>query len=190
MGKDSAAQTETGPLDYQGEGGGCAFDGSLRCALALMDALRPRILRALRPTGLPPADLDDVVQVTLTEVALGWDEQLATLSVSELSGWVLRTAHLRALDAVRHRERQQQREEQFGSVPPSAPLDPETTFLRNRQRAAYVNALHRLPAPLREPLALSVTQELTCRQIAGVLGLPVGTVKTRLRRARALCRTR
>jgi RNA polymerase sigma-70 factor (ECF subfamily) len=155
-----------------------------------MFAERPRIVRALRPTGVPLADLDDAFQVALTEMALGWDSQLASLSPSELYTCVLRIAHRRAIDAFRSRQRQQSHEAEFVSVPPSSPLDPETTLIGRVRRSAYMNAMRRLPARLREPLALSVTRGLTCSEIAGVLGLPIGTVKTRLRRARALCRQR
>lgn len=54
--------------------------------------------------------------------------------------------------------------------------------------ACNEDRLHRLinalPLDLREPLLLSGFQELTSSQIAGVLGIPEGTVRTRLKRAR------
>ena len=43
-----------------------------------------------------------------------------------------------------------------------------------------------LPEELRVPLALSATNELTSREIAGILGIPDGTVRTRLQRARQM----
>lgn len=50
--------------------------------------------------------------------------------------------------------------------------------------------LHRLidalPEELRQPLALSAIEELNSRQIGEVLGIPEGTVRTRLLRARTL----
>ena len=49
-------------------------------------------------------------------------------------------------------------------------------------------ALGRLPAIEREVLALFYLRELTIEQIAEALGVPVGTVKSRLFRARKLLR--
>lgn len=43
-----------------------------------------------------------------------------------------------------------------------------------------------LPEELRQPLALSAVEELNSRQIAEVMGIPEGTVRTRLLRARQI----
>ena len=45
-----------------------------------------------------------------------------------------------------------------------------------------------LPPPLREAIALRELQELDYRQIAEVTGVPIGTVMSRLHRARAALR--
>lgn len=45
-----------------------------------------------------------------------------------------------------------------------------------------------LPEELRVPLALSAFDEFSCREIGGILGIPEGTVGTRLHRARQLLR--
>lgn len=54
--------------------------------------------------------------------------------------------------------------------------------------ASVEDRLHRLinalPLELREPLLLSGFQEFTSSQIAEVLGIPEGTVRTRIKRAR------
>jgi RNA polymerase sigma-70 factor, ECF subfamily len=164
------------------------FEESLRRALAFVELERPRLVRAIRPFGLSAADLDDVVQVAITELALSWDDGLARLSIREVYARVLRTAHLRARDAVRREKRRLRREERFRSVSPEGPADPERAVLRKRERAAYWAALRRLPPGLLRPLLLAIEGEMTCEEIAEVLDLPVGTVKTRLRKARALCR--
>ena len=44
--------------------------------------------------------------------------------------------------------------------------------------------LNALPEDLRRPLALSALEELDSRQIAAVIGIPEGTVRTRIMRAR------
>ena len=45
-----------------------------------------------------------------------------------------------------------------------------------------------LPEELRQPLALSGVEELSSREIAKVMGIPEGTVRTRLARARQILR--
>jgi RNA polymerase sigma-70 factor (ECF subfamily) len=45
-----------------------------------------------------------------------------------------------------------------------------------------------LPDELRLPLALSAFDELNSREIGGILGIPEGTVRTRLQRAREMLR--
>ncbi len=164
------------------------LDDSLRRALVRVEAARPRFARALRHLALCSADLDDVIQVSITELALQWGEALARLSIGKLYRRVLRTAYHRAQDVLRSDQRRSQREAWFGSIPPEAPLDPERTFFIENERAAYVKACARLPPSLLEPVRLSLMSELTCTEIAAALGLPEGTVKTRIRRARALCR--
>jgi RNA polymerase sigma-70 factor (ECF subfamily) len=167
-----------------------AEEVSLRRALQFVENERCRLMRAIRPFGLSAADLEDVVQVAVTELALGWNERLARLSMRELYACVLRTAYLRARDAARRERRRLKREEILRFVPPDAPVDPERRILLAHESAEHRQALGRLPSWLREPLVLSIERGLSCRDIATFLGIPVGTVKTRLRRARALCGAR
>ena len=49
--------------------------------------------------------------------------------------------------------------------------------------------LRRLPVIEREVLTLAYLQELSMDQVADVLGVPVGTVKSRLFRARRMLRS-
>lgn len=53
-----------------------------------------------------------------------------------------------------------------------------------------VHALNALDGPFREVITLSVVGELNYRQIAEVLGCPVGTVMSRMARARRMLRER
>ena len=61
---------------------------------------------------------------------------------------------------------------------------PETTLLRRAESGAVRLVLNRLPRPLREILVLRELEGLSYRQIAEVAGLPIGTVMSRLARAR------
>jgi RNA polymerase sigma-70 factor (ECF subfamily) len=63
---------------------------------------------------------------------------------------------------------------------------PEQTLLAADQQAAIHRLIDALPEELRQPLALSTVQELNSREIAAILDIPEGTVRTRLMRARQM----
>src|SRR5262249_54258189 len=62
-------------------------------------------------------------------------------------------------------------------------------LLQNRSDLRRLDRLiGSLPAPLREIVVLAELQELGYREIAEVAGVPIGTVMSRLHRARSLLR--
>ena len=61
---------------------------------------------------------------------------------------------------------------------------PETTLLRRAESGAVRLVLNKLPRPLREILVLRELEGLSYRQIAEIATLPIGTVMSRLARAR------
>jgi RNA polymerase sigma factor (sigma-70 family) len=61
---------------------------------------------------------------------------------------------------------------------------PETALLRRAESGAVRSALNALPRSLREILVLRELEGLSYRQIAEIAGLPIGTVMSRLARAR------
>jgi RNA polymerase sigma-70 factor (ECF subfamily) len=72
------------------------------------------------------------------------------------------------------------------------PVDGEANPHREAERSALTlrveQALSRLDPDLRQVVVLFNMQGFTLKEIQGMLGLPLGTVKTRLRRARLLLR--
>ena len=71
---------------------------------------------------------------------------------------------------------------------PAAQPGPDQMLLASDQHARIHAALNTLPEELRVPLLLSSFDELNSREIGSVLGIPEGTVRTRLQRARSLLR--
>jgi RNA polymerase sigma factor (sigma-70 family) len=61
---------------------------------------------------------------------------------------------------------------------------PETALIAQEDGTLLETAIATLPAPLRETLVLREIQELSYREIAEVTEVPVGTVMSRLARAR------
>ena len=80
-----------------------------------------------------------------------------------------------------------------GSAPhPEAIIDrqtPELNLLRLADRAALQSAMETLAPPLLEVILLCDVEELKYREIAAVLEIPIGTVMSRIARARATLRT-
>ena len=64
----------------------------------------------------------------------------------------------------------------------------EQSVIDSDLQAAVHRLIDALPEELRQPLVLSAIDELTSREIAAVLGVPEGTVRTRLMRARQILR--
>jgi RNA polymerase sigma-70 factor, ECF subfamily len=67
---------------------------------------------------------------------------------------------------------------------------PETELLRRLDGDAIRRLVAALPEPFREVVVLREINELSYRDIAAVAGVPVGTVMSRLARARAMLRAR
>ena len=64
--------------------------------------------------------------------------------------------------------------------------DPEAALLRRDEAAVLHGLIEALPEPFREALVLRELEELSYREIAEVTSAPIGTVMSRLARARQL----
>jgi RNA polymerase sigma-70 factor, ECF subfamily len=69
-----------------------------------------------------------------------------------------------------------------------APETPETLILRRRDEQSIREMVSALPGPFREAIVLREINDLSYREIAEIVGAPVGTVMSRLARARAMLR--
>ncbi len=72
--------------------------------------------------------------------------------------------------------------------PRSPQPGPEAILLAADHHAVVHAAIDSLPEELRVPLVLSSFEELNSREIGRILGVPEGTVRTRLQRARQVLR--
>lgn len=94
------------------------------------------------------------------------------------STWILTVVHRRAVDLVRREERRRGEPLESAPEPAVAPVDEDAT-LRER-RAAVQNALTALPGDQRQALELAYYGGLTQSELAERLGVPLGTVKSRM----------
>jgi RNA polymerase sigma-70 factor (ECF subfamily) len=69
--------------------------------------------------------------------------------------------------------------------PAGRPADsPEATFLVRADQQMVQDALERLPVHFREVILLCDIEEMSYQEIADIVGIPIGTVMSRLSRAR------
>ena len=66
---------------------------------------------------------------------------------------------------------------------------PESSILRQQESATIRRLVEELPRPFREVIVLREIADLSYQEIAEVAGVPVGTVMSRLARARAMLRS-
>ena len=64
--------------------------------------------------------------------------------------------------------------------------NPEQLILKQEEAAQIRHAVNRLPNRLKIPVLLFYMEDLSTAQIAGILNIPDGTVKSRLHRARTI----
>jgi RNA polymerase sigma-70 factor (ECF subfamily) len=132
------------------------------------------------------ADASDVVQEASMRALLyfdgyrGGDAKSWLLKIVRHAsyGWLARNrpADITSLDA----------EAEFGDDVAIASIDAEA-LLENRSELRHLNRrIEALPAPLRETIVLRELHELGYREIAEVTAVPIGTVMSRLYRARSL----
>ena len=112
-----------------------------------------------------------------------------------VSSWLYRIAVSRALNLVRQRRRSRWRQVFSLSDVQESPADPvwmasggsspEESFEQAERRAFIRRAVDSLPPKQRVPLVLQKFEGFTSAEISEILGLPLGAVEARIRRAKA-----
>lgn len=96
--------------------------------------------------------------------------------------WVLTMAHRRAVDRVRSAQASTDREHRVARQEHLTPFDEVAEAVEARfERQQVRTALGSLTEVQREAVELAYYGGLTQREVATLLGLPLGTVKTRMR---------
>jgi RNA polymerase sigma factor (sigma-70 family) len=93
--------------------------------------------------------------------------------------WLLTLVHRRAVDIVRREERRRGEPIDPEHAPPERSGTEEEAWLRERRRAVQA-ALKRLPDDQRQALELAYYGGLSQSELADRLGVPLGTVKSRM----------
>lgn len=145
----------------------------------MFDAYFDFIARSLRGLGVPEGDVDDAAQ----QVFLVASRRLDDIREGAERAFLFSTALNVAQRA--HRTRQRRREVAEDPEEPDPNPTPEALADQRRARAILDTILEELPMDLRAVFVLFEIEELSMPEIATTLDIPVGTVASRLRRARA-----
>lgn len=151
----------------------------------LFEQYAPRVKSYLMRLGAPASEADELAQEAFVSV---WRKaRLFDPGRASAATWIFRIARNLRIDALR-RDRTAGRFEPDLSDAPEPAETPEAAAL-GRQRDERIGvALASLPAEQLEVLRLSFFQDRPHGEIAEALGLPLGTVKSRIRLALARLR--
>jgi RNA polymerase sigma-70 factor (ECF subfamily) len=164
----------------------CAIGAGDTAALAeLYDSTVAKVHALVKAIVLNPADAEEVTCDVYTQVwhtAAQFDSSRGAVMT-----WLMSIARSRALDCLR---RQRARTRLFDAQSPQvdAPdtaehLSPEWMLNLFQAHSAVRTALEQLPPDRRRLVGLAFFDDLSHSEIAELTGLPLGTVKSHLRRA-------
>jgi RNA polymerase sigma-70 factor (ECF subfamily) len=154
-------------------------DGDGSALGALHARFAPRIF-GLAARSLDRDAAEDLVQEVF--VALWQHAREFDPSRGPLEPWLFQIAQRRILNELRRRQRKPLPgdDESLARVRDPDP-GPAAAAWQEYRRAAVREALAQLPPPQRRALGLAFLDELTHEQVAELLGVPLGTAKTRIR---------
>jgi RNA polymerase sigma-70 factor (ECF subfamily) len=148
---------------------------------SVVDAEHAFVWRNLRRLGVREADIDDAVQ----EVFVTLFRRASEIEVGKERGFLFRTCEFIALRARRTLARRRESAEADGlSLETPASDSPDYALDRSQALARLDRALDQLEDELRSVFVLYELEEMTMNEIARLLEIPMGTVASRLRRAR------
>jgi RNA polymerase sigma-70 factor, ECF subfamily len=147
---------------------------------ALYDLISPTVVGITRRVLRDPDQAEEVAQEVLLEV---W--RLAPThdpAKGSCRTWIATIAHRRAVDRVRSEQAERNRRVhqgvRIGAVDPDPTARPAADAA---ERAEVLAALDQLTDAQRQTIDLAYYGGYTYAEVAGILGLPLGTVKTRIR---------
>jgi len=161
----------------RGIGGGPDVDGELQERIVSSSSLAFRVAYAVLRHR---EDAEDVAQEAFLR-AHGHSHALRDRT--RFRAWLVRVAWRLALDRQRSDRRRLLRDTALCASPPMA-TPTENVALVNERNGRLLTAIGRLPTKLRLTLVLAAIEGYETREVAALLSVPEGTVKSRLFLAR------
>jgi RNA polymerase sigma-70 factor, ECF subfamily len=151
---------------------------------------------ALRLAG-SPSEAEDLVQETFLRAYRAWDQYTPGTSAKSWLFTICRNVYLRQQErdarrdqlvtrAARDQAHQDMPADEMTAFTGKTHYDPEGDFFRALVDDRIFKAIDELPSDFREAVILSDLEDLGYLEIAHVLDIPIGTVKSRLFRGRKL----
>jgi RNA polymerase sigma-70 factor (ECF subfamily) len=156
-------------------------EGDAVALRTLYERHAPWLIVRLTRRCADPAVVEEVVQDTFLAV---WRSARRYRGHGEVAAWIWGIGIRRLIDRFRRRRPVSVLGDAMGGVEPSA----EDRVLMGIEHGDLAGALERLSPELRAVLQATVLDGLTTREAGHLLGIPPGTVKTRLMRARRVLR--
>ncbi|HET6635909.1 MAG TPA: sigma-70 family RNA polymerase sigma factor [Streptomyces sp.] len=154
--------------------------GEQEAFAGVYDMVAGPVLGLVRSVLRDPAQSEEVAQEVLVEV---W--RRAAHFQPDRGGamaWIMTLAHRRAVDRVRSAQASSDREHRAALLDQTPAFDEVTEQVEARlEREQVRRCLRGLTDLQRESVGLAYYRGLTYREVAELLSLPLGTVKTRLR---------
>ena len=148
--------------------------------VGLFDHFAPRVKAYLLRLGTSPALAEDLAQEAMLTV---WRKaSLFDPSKASASTWIFTVARNLRIDAVR-RERHPEFDPNDPALVPDEEISADTRIVRDHDDVRVHDALRQLPPNQAQVVQMSFFADKPHSQIAQELGLPLGTVKSRLRLA-------
>lgn len=138
------------------------------------------------------SDADDVAQEAIVRAYRSFE----TLRGTDVKAWLLaivRNCHATAYTQAQRRAYvplPAEHETHDADAMTAATPDPESLAIRADDQRTLTRLMSALPEEQREALALKELEDLSYREIAAVTQVPIGTVMSRLARARAALKSR
>ncbi len=154
--------------------------GGREAFVALYDRFAPRVFGLLLKLIPNRAEAEDVLQEVMWEIWRKADRYDPAVGAAQT--WILLTARSRAIDAVRRMRR-------TGDLTQAAGQDRRAQLdaghdsgegKRSDGNEPLAGALSRLPEEQQTAIRLAFVHGLTRQEIAEAMGVPIGTVKTRI----------
>lgn len=146
----------------------------------LFDHFAPRINGYLQRLGADSGAAEDIAQDVMSTL---WRKAaLFDPAKSSLATWLFRVARNRHIDGLRH-NRVDILDEREPTLQPSVSPNPFDTIAVQKRDEAVRLALEELPGEQLDLVRLAFFEQLSHSEIATRTGLPLGTVKSRLRLA-------
>ena len=128
------------------------------------------------------ADAAELANETMMEV---WRAAARFAGDSRVRTWLFGIVNHRSIDLLRRRRRRHEHTDELTDVADDAPACSIADVIAGAQDARQVrNCVDQLPEPHRAVVHLAFFEDLSYPEVAQVLDVPVGTIKTRIMHAK------